>query len=71
MTTAIIILSMLAWILFELIMSNEGEITIAPIKGVMVGALYNSEEFENNETEHIVQILFFIFSFNFVWITNK
>jgi hypothetical protein len=70
MTTAIIILSMLAWILFDLIMSNEGEITIAPIKGVMVGALYNSEEFENNETEHIVQILFFIFSFNFVWISK-
>jgi ammonia channel protein AmtB len=71
MTTAIIILSMLAWILFDLIMRSEGEITIAPIKGIMVGALYNSEEFENNKTEHIVQILFFIFSFNFVWITNK
>jgi ammonia channel protein AmtB len=71
MTTAIIILSMVTWILFDLIMRSEGEITIAPIKGVMVGALYNSEEFENNETEHIVQILFFIFSFNFVWITNK
>jgi hypothetical protein len=70
MTTAIIILSMLTWILFDLIMRSEGEITIAPIKGVMVGALYNSEEFENNETEHIVQILFFIFSFNFVWISK-
>jgi hypothetical protein len=70
MTTAIIILSMVTWILFDLIMRSEGEITIAPIKGVMVGALYNSEEFENNETEHIVQILFFIFSFNFVWISK-
>jgi len=70
MTTAIIILSMLAWVLFDPIMRSEGEITIAPIKGIMVGALYNSEEFENNETEHIVQILFFIFSFNFVWISK-
>jgi len=71
MITAIIILSMVAWGLFDLIMRSEGEITIAPIKGVMIGALYNSEEFENNETEHIVQILFFIFSFNFIWITNN
>jgi hypothetical protein len=71
MITAIIILSIVTWCLFDLIIRSEGEITIAPIKGVMVGALYNSEEFENNETEHIVQILFFIFSFNFIWITEK
>jgi len=71
MITAIIILSMITWILFDLIIRSEGEITIAPIKGVMLGALYNSQEFENNETEHIVQILFFIFSFNLIWITEN
>lgn len=71
MITAIIILSMVAWGLFDLIMRSEGEITIAPIKGVMVGALYNSENIGENEVEHIVQILFFIFSFNFIWITYK
>jgi len=58
------------WFLMELIYHYKGEITIVPIKGVMLGALYNSEEIEEEDTEHIIQILFFVFSFNFSWITE-
>lgn len=47
----------------------RGEITIAPIKGLMIGALYNNDEGED-DTEHTVQLLFFIFSVNFIWITE-
>lgn len=59
------------WFLIELILQNEGEVTIVSIKGIMLGALYNSQELEDNEKEHIVQILFFVFSFNFIWTTNN
>ena len=58
------------WVLMEVIYHYQGEITIVPIKGAMLGALYNSEEIEEEETEHIIQILFFVFSFNFIWITE-
>ena len=58
------------WVLMEVIYHYKGEITIVPIKGIMLGALYNSDEIEEEDTEHIIQILFFIFSFNFIWITE-
>ncbi len=45
------------------------EIIITPIKGVMVGALYNDDVYED-ETEHTIQVLLFVISFSFVWITN-
>ena len=45
-------------------------ITINPIKGIMLGALYNDDVFEN-ETEHTIQILIFMVSFSFVWVTLK
>jgi len=59
------------WFLMELIYHYQGEITIVPIKGIMLGALYNSEEIEEEDTEHMIQILFFVFSFNFIWITEN
>jgi hypothetical protein len=46
-----------------------GEVVIAPIKGLMFGALYNNDEGED-DIEHTVQLLFFIFSVNFIWITE-
>ena len=58
------------WFLMEVIYHYKGEITIVPIKGVMLGALYNSEEIEEEDTEHIIQILFFVFSINLIWITE-
>ena len=59
------------WVLMEVIYHYQGEITIVPIKGIMLGALYNSEKIEEEDTEHIIQILFFIFSFNFIWVTDN
>ena len=60
----------IVWVLMEVIYHYQGEITIVPIKGIMLGALYNTEKIEEEETEHIIQILFFIFSFNFIWISK-
>jgi len=59
------------WILISQIRNYEIEIIITPITGLMVGALYDSEDVNELETEHIVQILFFIFSFNFIWLSKK
>jgi len=70
MITIVAGLIAVVWFLMELIYHYQGEITIVPIKGVMLGALYNSEEIEEEDTEHIIQILFFVFSFNFIWVTN-
>lgn len=46
------------------------EIIITPIKGVMLGALYNDEDFED-ETDHTIQVLLFVISFNFLWTTTN
>ena len=70
MIQSICLLIGIVWVLMEVIYHYKGEITIVPIKGVMLGALYNSEEIEEEDTEHIIQILFFIFSFNFIWVTD-
>ena len=37
------------WVLMEVIYHYKGEITIVPIKGIMLGALYNSDEIEEEE----------------------
>ena len=57
------------WIGMEAVKYYGGEVVIAPIKGLMFGALYNNDEGED-DTEHTVQLLFFIFSVNFIWITE-
>ena len=44
------------------------DIIFAPIKGLMIGALYNDEIFDE-ETEHTIQVLLFFFSVNFIWST--
>jgi len=59
------------WIVMDLIYNYKGEIRIAPIKGLMIGALYNNEKINELDTEHIVQVLFFVFSLNFIWLTQK
>lgn len=46
------------------------EIIINPIKGVMLGALYNDDEFDD-ETEHTIQVLILIISFSFIWTTSN
>ena len=46
------------------------DIIVNPIKGIMVGALYNDDVFED-ETEHTIQVLLFIISFTFIWTTSN
>lgn len=46
------------------------DIIVNPIKGIMVGALYNDDVFED-ETEHTIQVLLFIISFTFIWRTSN
>jgi hypothetical protein len=46
------------------------DIVINPIKGIMLGALYNDDKFDD-ETEHTIQILIFIISFSFIWTTTN
>ena len=67
MIQSICLLVGIVWVLMEVIYHYKGEITIVPIKGIMLGALYNNEKIEEEDTEHIIQILFFVFSFNFIW----
>lgn len=66
-----VIVAITIWILMDWCYRNEGEVVLSPIKGLMIGALYNNQEIEDNETEHIVQLLFFVFSVNFIWVVKK
>jgi hypothetical protein len=70
MIQAIGLLIGIVWILMEVVHYYQGEVVIAPIKGLMVGALYNNDEGED-DTEHTVQILLIVFSFNFIWYTEN
>lgn len=54
--------------LFVVVNFANCDIIFAPIKGLMFGALYNDEIFEE-ETEHTIQVLLFFFSVNFIWST--
>jgi hypothetical protein len=73
------IIIVMIWLGIETVNYYKGEFTMTTIKGLMIGALYHNESnfcnFNNNDneeliTEHTVQLLFFIFSFNFFWITE-
>ena len=54
--------------LFVVINFANCDIIFAPIKGLMFGALYNDEIFDD-ETEHTIQVLLFFLSINFIWST--
>jgi hypothetical protein len=66
----ILTLATISAIIFWVIYFTDCEIIISAIKGLMVGALYNDDEFDG-ETEHTIQILVFFFSINFIWTTFK
>jgi hypothetical protein len=66
----IIALGIISAIIFWIVNFTYCEIIISAIKGLMVGALYNDDEFDG-ETEHTIQILVFFFSINIVWTTFK
>jgi hypothetical protein len=63
-----IIAILLVLTLFVVINFSNCDIIFAPIKGLMFGALYNDEIFDD-ETEHTIQVLLFFFSLNFIWST--
>lgn len=63
-------LGFILFVAFVIAQFQDCDIIINPIKGVMLGALYNDEEFED-ETEHTVQVLIFVISFSFIWITTS
>jgi hypothetical protein len=48
----------------------DGDVIIAPIKGLMAGALYNND-IDDEETEHTIQIVLFVISITFIWITTN
>lgn len=45
---------------------NNAEVTIAPLLGVMVGALYSSVDYEDS-TEYTLQCTFFIICLTVIW----
>ena len=63
-----IIALLLVLSLFIVVNFANCDIIFAPIKGLMFGALYNYEIFEE-ETEHTIQVLLFFLSINFIWST--
>jgi hypothetical protein len=63
-----IIALLIVFSLFLVINFANCDVIFAPIKGLMFGALYNDENFDE-ETEHTIQVLLFFFSINFIWST--
>jgi len=63
-----IIALLLVLTLFVVINFANCDVIFAPIKGLMFGALYNDEIFDE-ETEHTIQVLLFFLSINFIWST--
>jgi hypothetical protein len=63
-----IIALLIALSLFVVINFANCDVIFAPIKGLMFGALYNDEIFDE-ETEHTIQVLLFFLSINFIWST--
>lgn len=63
-----IIALLLVLSLFIVVNFANCDIIFAPIKGLMFGALYNDEIFDE-ETEHTIQVLLFFLSINFIWST--
>jgi hypothetical protein len=58
------------YFLMQLMAKYDGEVIIAPIKGLMLGALYN-DDIEEEETEHTIQIVLLIISITFIWVTQN
>jgi hypothetical protein len=56
------------YFLMQLTAKYNGDVIIAPIKGLMIGALYN-DDIDNEETEHTIQIVIFVISITYIWTT--
>lgn len=58
------------YFLMQLTAKYNGDVIIAPIKGLMLGALYN-DDIDNEETEHTIQIVIFVISITYIWTTTN
>lgn len=58
------------YFLMQLTAKYNGDVIIAPIKGLMIGALYN-DDIDNEETEHTIQIIIFVISITYIWTTTN
>lgn len=68
MITIILTLLIIATLIIFWGQLNDAEIQIAPIIGIVFGALYSSEDFED-ETEYILQCCILCISIQVVWAT--
>jgi len=57
-------------VVFVVAQFYDCDIIVNPIKGIMFGALYNDEDFDD-ETDHTIQVLILIISFTFIWTTSN
>jgi hypothetical protein len=58
------------YFLMQLTAKYNGDVIIEPIKGLMIGALYN-DDIDNEETEHTIQIVIFVISITYIWTTTN
>lgn len=58
------------YFLLQLTAKYNGDVIIAPIKGLILGALYN-DDIDNEETEHTIQIVIFVISITYIWTTTN
>lgn len=58
------------YFLMQITAKYNGDVIIAPIKGLMLGALYN-DDIDNEETEHTIQIVIFVISITYIWTTTN
>ena len=58
------------YFLLQLTAKYNGDVIVAPIKGLMLGALYN-DDIDNEETEHTIQIVIFVISITYIWTTTN
>lgn len=66
----IVLLVFILAIVFIVMNFVDCDILITPIKGIMFGALYNDDVYDE-ETDHTIQILILFISFNFLWTTTN
>ena len=66
----IVLLVFILAVVFIVMNFVDCDILITPIKGIMFGALYNDDVYDE-ETDHTIQILILFVSFNFLWTTTN
>ena len=69
-TTILLALVCLFWLLLMAMQKYDIELIISPIMGFMFGALYDREA-DYNKYYHTVQIVLLFVAFTFTWETNE